>query len=87
MLIGLQVSFHSAMKHENDESNMVRCLQFVRIYSFMKEIKVYLRVSYIVVFFVLTKNDNLLKKLVIAIAKCQRARQKHNDDRTELCKY
>ena len=28
------------MKHENDFSNMVGCLQVVRIYSFVKEIKV-----------------------------------------------
>ena len=39
VLIGLKVCFHSAMKHENDVSNMVGCLQVVRIYSFIKEIK------------------------------------------------
>ena len=37
--MGLQVCFHSAIKHENDVSNMVGCLQVVRIYGFMKEIK------------------------------------------------
>ena len=42
VLIGLQVCFHSTMKHENDVSNMVGCLQAVRFYSFMKEIKVYI---------------------------------------------
>ena len=42
-LIGLKVCFHSAMKHENDVSNMVDCLQVVRSYSFMKEIKVHIR--------------------------------------------
>ena len=55
-MIGLQVCFHSEMKHENDVSNMVGCLQVVRIYSFKKEIKVNLRASYIVFLFV--KNEN-----------------------------
>ena len=36
------------MKHENDVSNMVGCLQVLKLYSFMKEIKAYIRVSYIV---------------------------------------
>ena len=40
VLIGLQMCFHSAMKHENEVSNMVGCLQVVRIYIFMKEIEV-----------------------------------------------
>ena len=31
--------FHSAMKYENDVSNMVGCLQVMRSYSFMKEVK------------------------------------------------
>ena len=48
VLIGLQVRFYSAMKHENEVSNMVGCLQVVRIYSFMKQIKVYIRAKYIV---------------------------------------
>ena len=54
VLIGLQVRFHSAMKNENDVSNVVGCLQVKRIYSFMKEIKVYKRTLYIVFFFVKT---------------------------------
>ena len=29
------------MKHGNDVSNMTGCLQVVRVYSFMKEFKVY----------------------------------------------
>ena len=39
--------FRIAMKHENDVSNMFGCLQVVKIYSFMKEMKVYIHASYI----------------------------------------
>ena len=60
VLIGLQVCFHGAMKHENDVSNMIGCLQVVRIYSFMKEIKVNIRASYIVFLFVKTENNNFI---------------------------
>ena len=38
VLIGQQVCFHSAMKHENDVA-MIGCLQVVRSYSLMKEMK------------------------------------------------
>ena len=62
VLIVLQVCFHSAMKHENDVSNVIGCLQIVRIYSFMKEIKVYIRASYIVFLFVKIKN-NFIKEI------------------------
>ena len=31
VLIGLQVCFDKAMKHENDVSNTISCLQVVRI--------------------------------------------------------
>ena len=40
-LIGQQVCFHSAMKHKNDVNNMIGFLQVVKMYSFMKEIKLY----------------------------------------------
>ena len=62
VLIGLQVCFHSAMKQENDVSNIVGCLQAVRIYSFMKEIKVYIRASYIIFLFVKTEY-NFIKEI------------------------
>ena len=39
------------------------CLQVVRIYSFMKEIKVYIRASYIVFLFVKTENNNFIKEI------------------------
>ena len=42
VLISLQVCFHSAMKHGNGMSNMVKCLWVVRIYNFMEEMRVYL---------------------------------------------
>ena len=58
VLIGLQVCFHSAMKHENNVRDIVGCLQVVRIYCFLKEIKVYIRASYIVFLFVTAKNNN-----------------------------
>ena len=51
--------FCSAMKHENDVSNMVGCIQVVRIYSFMKEIKVFIRASYIIFFYV----NNFIKEI------------------------
>ena len=57
------VFMHSAMKHENDVSSMVCCLQVVRIYSFMKEIKVYVRALYIVFLFVKTENINFIKEI------------------------
>ena len=39
ILIGQQMCFQNAMKHENDVSNSFCCLQVVRIYSFIKELK------------------------------------------------
>ena len=38
------------MKHENDVSSMIGCLQVARIYNFIKEIKdlEYIRASYII---------------------------------------
>ena len=47
VLIGLHVCFHSAMKHENDVSNMVACLQVVRICSFMNEIEVDIHMHFV----------------------------------------
>ena len=35
--------YKCALKKENDVSNMTGCFQAVRIYSIMKEIKVYIR--------------------------------------------
>ena len=54
--------FHSAMKHENDVSDLIGCLQVVRIYSFTKEIKFYTRASYIVFLFVKSEN-NFIKQI------------------------
>ena len=39
------------------------CLQVVRIYSFVKEIKLYIRASYIFFLFVKTENNNFIKKI------------------------
>ena len=36
------------MKPKNNVNNMVDCLQVVKIYSFMKEIKLYVTASYVV---------------------------------------
>ena len=63
VLIGLQECFHSTMKHENDMGNVVCCVPVVRIYSFMKKIKVYIRASYIVFHFVKTQNSNFIKEI------------------------
>ena len=51
--------FHCAMKHENDVNDIVGYLQVVRICSFMKEIKVFIRASYIVFVFVKMENSNI----------------------------
>ena len=67
VLIGLQVYFHSDMKHENGVSNVAGCLHVVRIYSFMKEIKVYTHASYIVSLFVKTENNNFIKEIKHAL--------------------
>ena len=59
-LIGEQVCFHSALKHENDTITVIGCLQLVRIFSFMKEIKQYICTLYILVFlFVKLENYDL----------------------------
>ena len=50
------------MMHENDVSNMVGCFQVVRIYSFMKEIKVSIRASYLGFLFAKTEN-NFIKEI------------------------
>ena len=63
VLIGLQVYFLSAMKHDNNVIDMVGCLQVVRIYSFMEEIKLCIRASYIVFFFFKTENNNFIKEI------------------------
>ena len=49
--------FHNATKHENDVSNTNDCLKSVIIYSFMKEIKIYICASNIVFLFVKTENN------------------------------
>ena len=54
--------FYSAMKHENDVSDMISSLQFIRVYSFMKEIKLY--IPHISSFYLLRRKIViLLKKL------------------------
>ena len=50
------------MKQENDVNNMVGCLQVVRIYSFMKEIKLYIRALFIVFPFVKMENNFIKEK-------------------------
>ena len=45
------------MMHKNDVNNIVGRFQAVRIYSFMKEFKVYIHASYIV-FLLVTKEIN-----------------------------
>ena len=54
------MSLHIAMEHENDVSNMVGCRQVVRIYSFMSEIKLHIRTSYIVVLFVNLETNHFI---------------------------
>ena len=46
-------------------TNMVGYLQVVRIYSFMKKIKVYIRTSYIIFLFIIKmeNNYNLIKEI------------------------
>ena len=54
------------MKHEYDVSDMVGCVQVVRIYSYMKEIKLDTCAMYVVFFFVKTEN-NFIKKQIIHV--------------------
>ena len=51
------------MKHENDVSYMVDYLQIVRSYSFIREMKLNIRVSYIVFLFVKSENNNFIKEI------------------------
>ena len=55
------------MKQDNDVIYMIGCLQFVRIYSFMKEIKLNIRASYVVVLFVSLDNYNFMKEIKYGI--------------------
>ena len=52
------------MEHENDVSSMVDYLQVVSIYIFVREIKLDIRIAYIVVLFVKTENSNFYKRNV-----------------------
>ena len=49
--------FHTAVKHENDFSDMFGCLQVVRIYSFMKEVKLFICALYTIFFLVKSENN------------------------------
>ena len=51
------------MKYEWDVSDMIDCLQVVRIYSFMKEIKLYKRASYIDFLVVKSETNNFMKEI------------------------
>ena len=52
------------MKHENDVSNTVGCVQVVRIYSFTKEIKLYIQgLHYRLSFCQVGKLKNFLKEI------------------------
>ena len=59
----LQVCFYSAMKHEDDVSKYGWLSLVVRNYSFMTEIKIYIRASYIVFLFTKTENNNFVKEI------------------------
>ena len=50
------------MKHWNDISNIVCFLQVVKIYSFMRQIKLHKRASCIVFLFVKAKNNDFIKE-------------------------
>ena len=56
--------FIAAINNENDVSSMIGCLQFVRIYSFMKG-KNYtcIRASSIFLLFVKFENDNVINEI------------------------
>ena len=55
--------FHGAIKHENDVSDMVGCLQVEKNYCSMKELKIYIRPSCIVFLFAKTENNNFRKEM------------------------
>ena len=50
------------LKHENEASGMIGCFQVVRIYSFMKKIKLYIQASHIVFLFVRSENNDFVKE-------------------------
>ena len=62
-LNGQQLCFHSAKKHENGVSYMIGCLLVVRIYTFMKEIKLYICALYTIFLFVKSENNNFIKEI------------------------
>ena len=51
------------MKHENGVEYMIGCNQGVRIYSFMKEIKLYIRALCIVFYFLKSDNNKFTKEI------------------------
>ena len=56
--------FHGAMKHKNDASNTSGCFQVVKIYTFMKEMKLYICTLSIVFLFVKSEN-NFIKNYIM----------------------
>ena len=54
ILIDKQLSFYSTMRRKNDVSDIIGCLQVVRIYIFMNEIKLYISTSYLYYFSLLS---------------------------------
>mgnify|MGYP001794487453 CR=1 FL=1 len=55
------------MKHKNDLSDITVSLQIVRIYGFVKDIKLYKRALYIVFLFVMSKNTNIVKEIKLVL--------------------
>ena len=54
--------FIAAMKLENYVDDMIGCLQVVRIYSFMEEIKLFMWASYIVFSLISVKSEKISYK-------------------------
>ena len=55
------------MKHENDVSNVIGCLQVMKICSLLEEIKLCIRTLYIVFLFVKLENDFIKEKNMLFV--------------------
>ena len=61
ILNGQQACFHSAMRSEYDVSDTIACLHVLRIYRFVKEIKLYICALYIIFLFVKSEKNRFTK--------------------------
>ena len=61
------------MKHENDVSDIIDCLQVDKIYSVIKEIELYKRALYIVFLFLKSETNNFIKEITCKVCENSQA--------------